>query len=215
MGAGRAGALHVKQGRDKFVLRHLKGGSHRPFCRPDRHHRPIRTQSQPGARDRCHDRLSVKRRPETPPGFPGKAPNSPHEWAQDAAGGEGGGDLLPRLQQGTPPHSGAVTGGGDHFTAFAADWAGLFVSLQHKNEAKAFYALLSQGEAPIRPALRPLVPVTPRCRLTCPSPPSLPVYDYVVNPGHWTTDMREDALQPAQLNNPDLKVQRGRLDHAA
>jgi hypothetical protein len=24
--------------------------------------------------------------------------------------------------------------------------------------------------------------------------------------GHWTEDMREDALEPAQLNNPDLKV---------
>jgi hypothetical protein len=32
------------------------------------------------------------------------------------------------------------------------------------------------------------------------------VYDYVVNPGHWTTDMREDALEPAQLNSPDLKA---------
>lgn len=48
--------------------------------------------------------------------------------------------------------------------------------LQHKQEAKAFYAFLSQ------------------------------VYDYVVNPGHWTTDMREDALEPAQLSSPDLKV---------
>ncbi|EFN58710.1 hypothetical protein CHLNCDRAFT_140353 [Chlorella variabilis] len=48
--------------------------------------------------------------------------------------------------------------------------------IQHKNEAKAFYAFLSQ------------------------------VYDYVVNPGHWTTEMREDALQPAQLDSADLKV---------
>lgn len=48
--------------------------------------------------------------------------------------------------------------------------------IQHKNEAKAFYAFLSQ------------------------------VYDYIVNPGHWTSDMREDALQPAQLDSPDLKV---------
>lgn len=47
---------------------------------------------------------------------------------------------------------------------------------QHKNEAKAFYAFLSQ------------------------------VYDYVVNPGHWTIDMRTDALAPAQLDSPDLTV---------
>ncbi|KAJ9512537.1 hypothetical protein QJQ45_018959 [Haematococcus lacustris] len=32
------------------------------------------------------------------------------------------------------------------------------------------------------------------------------VYDSIVNPGHWTEDMREDALQPALLNDPNLKV---------
>ncbi|WIA13501.1 hypothetical protein OEZ86_006771 [Tetradesmus obliquus] len=32
------------------------------------------------------------------------------------------------------------------------------------------------------------------------------VYDHVVNPGHWTEDMREDALVPAKLDSPDLKV---------
>jgi hypothetical protein len=32
------------------------------------------------------------------------------------------------------------------------------------------------------------------------------VYDHVVNPGHWTEDMREAALAPAQLDRPDLKV---------
>ena len=41
--------------------------------------------------------------------------------------------------------------------------------LQHKTEAYWFYRFLSQ------------------------------VYDYIVNPGHWTTDMREAALEPAQL----------------
>jgi len=35
---------------------------------------------------------------------------------------------------------------------------------------------------------------------------TLQVYDYIVNPGHWTTDMREDALSVAQLDSPDLKV---------
>eukprot|EP00798_Chlamydomonas_sp_ICE-L_P003963 gene3963-14044_t len=32
------------------------------------------------------------------------------------------------------------------------------------------------------------------------------VYDHVVNPGHWTEDMREDALSVAKLDSPDLKV---------
>ncbi|EKX51463.1 hypothetical protein GUITHDRAFT_65997 [Guillardia theta CCMP2712] len=32
------------------------------------------------------------------------------------------------------------------------------------------------------------------------------VYDKIVNPGHWTEDMREDALKPAQLTSPDLDV---------
>ena len=27
-----------------------------------------------------------------------------------------------------------------------------------------------------------------------------------VNPGHWTEDMRTDALEPAQLNDSSLKV---------
>jgi MPBQ/MSBQ methyltransferase len=48
--------------------------------------------------------------------------------------------------------------------------------IQHKNEAKAFYAFLAQ------------------------------VYDYVVNPGHWTTDMRDEALVPADLSSPTLSV---------
>lgn len=48
--------------------------------------------------------------------------------------------------------------------------------IQHKNEALLFYAFLSQ------------------------------VYDHIVNPGHWTVDMRTDALLPAKLDDPDLKV---------
>lgn len=35
------------------------------------------------------------------------------------------------------------------------------------------------------------------------------VYDHIVNPGHWTKDMRDDALAPANLDSADLKV---RLD---
>ena len=48
--------------------------------------------------------------------------------------------------------------------------------IQHKNEAKTFYRYLSI------------------------------VYDHIVNPGHWTVDMRTDALQPAKLDDPTLKV---------
>ncbi|XP_062188783.1 2-methyl-6-phytyl-1,4-hydroquinone methyltransferase 1, chloroplastic-like isoform X2 [Phragmites australis] len=32
------------------------------------------------------------------------------------------------------------------------------------------------------------------------------VYDHVINPGHWTEDMRDDALEPAELYDPELKV---------
>jgi len=32
------------------------------------------------------------------------------------------------------------------------------------------------------------------------------VYDHIINPGHWTEDMREEALEPADLNSRDLVV---------
>ena len=32
------------------------------------------------------------------------------------------------------------------------------------------------------------------------------VYDHVINPGHWTQDMRDDALEPADLHSRKLKV---------
>lgn len=32
------------------------------------------------------------------------------------------------------------------------------------------------------------------------------VYDHVINPGHWTEDMRDDALEPAELCQHGLKV---------
>ena len=48
--------------------------------------------------------------------------------------------------------------------------------IQHKNEAKTFYRFLSI------------------------------VYDHIVNPGHWTVDMRNEALEPAKLDDPSLKV---------
>lgn len=32
------------------------------------------------------------------------------------------------------------------------------------------------------------------------------IYDHVINPGHWTEDMRDEALEPADLYDPRLKV---------
>lgn len=32
------------------------------------------------------------------------------------------------------------------------------------------------------------------------------VYDHVINPGHWTEDMRDEALEPADLYDRRLKV---------
>ncbi|MCI19638.1 2-methyl-6-phytylbenzoquinone methyltransferase, partial [Trifolium medium] len=32
------------------------------------------------------------------------------------------------------------------------------------------------------------------------------VYDHVINPGHWTEDMRDDALEPAELTNRNMLV---------
>lgn len=32
------------------------------------------------------------------------------------------------------------------------------------------------------------------------------VYDHIINPGHWTEDMRDDALEPADLNDRNLVV---------
>eukprot|EP00891_Asterochloris_glomerata_P003576 jgi/Astpho2/3576/Aster-06483 len=54
--------------------------------------------------------------------------------------------------------------------------AGKLRFIQHKEEAFWFYRFLSI------------------------------VYDKVVNPGHWTEDMREDALSVAKLDSPSLKV---------
>lgn len=32
------------------------------------------------------------------------------------------------------------------------------------------------------------------------------IMSLTVNPGHWTVDMRDDALEPAKLDDPGLKV---------
>lgn len=72
----------------------------------------------------------------------------------------------------TPDHDAAMIAR----STYSRDLSSTPRLVQHKNEAKAFYAFLSQ------------------------------VYDHIVNPGHWTEDMREDALSVAQLDSPDLKV---------
>nr|CAD1819798.1 unnamed protein product [Ananas comosus var. bracteatus] len=66
--------------------------------------------------------------------------------------------------------------------------------------------------------------VAPKCSLSSSRPASQPrfiqhkkeafwfyrflsiVYDHVINPGHWTEDMRDEALKPADLYSPRLKV---------
>lgn len=48
--------------------------------------------------------------------------------------------------------------------------------IQHKKEALWFYRLISIA------------------------------YDQILNPPHWNEDMRDDALEPAALRDPELKV---------
>lgn len=81
---------------------------------------------------------------------------------------------------------------------------------------------ISRGKISIRTGKsRALVP---KCSISAPRPASQPrfiqhkkeafwfyrflsiVYDHVINPGHWTEDMRDDALEPAELNNRHLSV---------
>ncbi|KAH8509321.1 hypothetical protein H0E87_011182 [Populus deltoides] len=66
--------------------------------------------------------------------------------------------------------------------------------------------------------------LTPKCSLSAPRPASQPrfiqhkkeafwfyrflsiVYDHVINPGHWTEDMRDEALEPADLSDRNAIV---------
>ncbi|GJW16426.1 2-methyl-6-phytyl-1,4-hydroquinone methyltransferase, chloroplastic [Tanacetum coccineum] len=66
--------------------------------------------------------------------------------------------------------------------------------------------------------------VVPKCSVVVPRPASQPrfiqhkkeafwfyrflsiVYDHVINPGHWTEDMRDEALEPADLDDRDAVV---------
>ncbi|XP_039005714.1 2-methyl-6-phytyl-1,4-hydroquinone methyltransferase, chloroplastic-like isoform X2 [Hibiscus syriacus] len=71
---------------------------------------------------------------------------------------------------------------------------------------------------------RPLTTMAPKCSLSASRPASQPrfiqhkkeafwfyrflsiIYDHVINPGHWTEDMRDDALEPVDLNNRNMIV---------
>lgn len=81
---------------------------------------------------------------------------------------------------------------------------------------------------PPRPSLvsvtRPRISVATRCSVSASRPSAQPrfiqhkkeaywfyrflsiVYDHIINPGHWTEDMRDDALEPADLSHPDMRV---------
>ena len=66
--------------------------------------------------------------------------------------------------------------------------------------------------------------IVPKCSLSASRPASQPrfiqhkkeafwfyrflsiVYDHIINPGHWTEDMRDEALEPADLNDRNMIV---------
>lgn len=66
--------------------------------------------------------------------------------------------------------------------------------------------------------------IAPKCSLSASRPSSQPrfiqhkkeafwfyrflsiVYDHIINPGHWTEDMRDDALEPADLSDRNMIV---------
>lgn len=67
-------------------------------------------------------------------------------------------------------------------------------------------------------------PMAPKCSLSASRPASQPrfiqhkkeafwfyrflsiVYDHIINPGHWTEDMRDEALEPADLSDRNMIV---------
>ncbi|KAL7151469.1 hypothetical protein ABFS83_04G033500 [Erythranthe nasuta] len=81
---------------------------------------------------------------------------------------------------------------------------------------------VSCGKLSMRP-MKNRSPIT-KCSVSAPRPASQPrfiqhkkeafwfyrflsiVYDHVINPGHWTEDMRDDALEPADLYTRNLTV---------
>eukprot|EP00803_Ostreobium_quekettii_P003045 evm.model.scf_723.2 EVM.evm.TU.scf_723.2 scf_723:8387-14026(+) len=69
-----------------------------------------------------------------------------------------------------------LAGAAESPVSYSRDMSSTPRLIQHKNEAFWFYRYLSI------------------------------VYDKIVNPGHWTVDMRDDALLPANLDSPELKV---------
>jgi len=61
---------------------------------------------------------------------------------------------------------------------------------------------------PPRPASQPMLCSFSTCKRHFGSIDSfqLCMYDHIINPGHWTEDMREDALEPADLNDRNMIV---------
>ncbi|CAI9297280.1 unnamed protein product [Lactuca saligna] len=81
---------------------------------------------------------------------------------------------------------------------------------------------LASGNSNLRGISKSLI--VPKCSVSVPRPASQPrfiqhkkeafwfyrflsiVYDHVINPGHWTEDMRDEALEPADLYSRDMIV---------
>ena len=82
------------------------------------------------------------------------------------------------------PHRALIAAASSASDTYGRDLSSAPRLIQHKNEAKEFYKWLSL------------------------------VYDTIVNPGHWTAEMRDDALEPAKLDSRDLKVCGGVLSRA-
>lgn len=87
--------------------------------------------------------------------------------------------------------------------------------IQHKNEAKAFYAFLSQvydyivnpGNGTLAVLQQWKSSVGDRLLITrFLSDLRLDIIQFSPFSGHWTVEMRTEALLPGKLDNPDLKV---------
>lgn len=91
-------------------------------------------------------------------------------------GSEFHGKLIPRLSSATMVRGGTKITIVPRCSGVSARPASQPRFIQHKKEAFWFYRFLSI------------------------------VYDHVINPGHWTEDMRDDALEPADLNDRNMIV---------
>ncbi|KHN18850.1 37 kDa inner envelope membrane protein, chloroplastic [Glycine soja] len=91
--------------------------------------------------------------------------------------------------------------------------------LHGKNFPRVSFAATTSAKVPNFRSI-----VVPKCSVSASRPSSQPrfiqhkkeafwfyrflsiVYDHVINPGHWTEDMRDDALEPADLNDRNMIV---------